>query len=907
MHRGTHLPQELKQWYTEARKCYRASQMAFMSLAAREAVPGILPGDSPSSHHIILRSRKLPKSDFETRAKRSCREIPLYISVSTMGTSIPEGSTGLIHLRKYGENLSVGEFKRRSCHLFRILSPFPPSQLSMEDDSATVNKTRRRARRRVGTSCFRFEGDLEREVENKRNRGEVSCAECRRLKIKCDKQVPCKSCVRRGCTSLCPNGSLSTGQGTRFVLAATEHLHRKIEFMTGRIRQLEDTLAQCQSPFAAQSVLQQPEILELELRMSESEQSSPERDSSPENYVLPDNQGTLTMGQHGVSKFFGATGGCEGLIMAAEDTFPAYASSPLSTSGLSTASSSKIHASRPSDFPFQWDPLQPASTLSYTAVIDSLPSWERASTLILSYTSLLGWFIHGVEREQVNEILGVVYGKRSGLSVEAYSPHDVALLCIVFSVGSLVEKDTTSDGQDAYDESEHYYRFAQIALSAQSWQEKPSLVTVQTLHLMSTYTGMKGGNREAGATMETSWSLSRTAANVALTIGLHRDAEAWGLPENQVQRRRLSFWELYVEDIWQSLHSGRPPVFDLSFVDCKYPSTPGISEYALWQFKFAADCVSKVAAQNLLTEPPYYETVLHLDERISQYTLPTVLAANEPVLTWQSFMLSHVRESLRMYLHRGYFTQAFVDDPANPLRTRYANSVMATCKSSSEVLKSVNAQFTACDKLSKRFWPMWASALSAGVSFGTVVTSGPTSPLAASAMAELKSACMLFSKASSVNAYSGIAATILNRLYEKAALVQDAARDHGGSEFSASGLAYTNNTDLQIFGGRRMFVQLSRPFDARPMDSPIAGASVPLYHLGSIPTLPTTTPSPTLHSSRESPLPFSLQPSQPPPDYNIFDISTQGPFDNMDVVPTDSWEAFLQASEAYPSSGTYIL
>lgn len=53
------------------------------------------------------------------------------------------------------------------------------------------------------------------EQEFKRARGAISCAECRRLKLKCDKTVPCSSCKRRGCASICPNGSLTTGQGTR--------------------------------------------------------------------------------------------------------------------------------------------------------------------------------------------------------------------------------------------------------------------------------------------------------------------------------------------------------------------------------------------------------------------------------------------------------------------------------------------------------------------------------------------------------------------------------------------------------------------------------------------------------------------------------------------------------------------
>ncbi len=69
-----------------------------------------------------------------------------------------------------------------------------------------------------------------REREWKRSHGAIACAECRRsvflslpslivtepatflrcrLKLKCDKSVPCASCTRRGCASICPNGAYS--------------------------------------------------------------------------------------------------------------------------------------------------------------------------------------------------------------------------------------------------------------------------------------------------------------------------------------------------------------------------------------------------------------------------------------------------------------------------------------------------------------------------------------------------------------------------------------------------------------------------------------------------------------------------------------------------------------------------
>jgi hypothetical protein len=55
-----------------------------------------------------------------------------------------------------------------------------------------------------------------------------SCAECRRLKAKCDRVFPCSNCRRRGCALVCPDGDLSCMQGKRLVLASTEQLHDRV-------------------------------------------------------------------------------------------------------------------------------------------------------------------------------------------------------------------------------------------------------------------------------------------------------------------------------------------------------------------------------------------------------------------------------------------------------------------------------------------------------------------------------------------------------------------------------------------------------------------------------------------------------------------------------------------------------
>ncbi|KAF8182618.1 hypothetical protein BJ912DRAFT_823971, partial [Pholiota molesta] len=99
----------------------------------------------------------------------------------------------------------------------------------------------------------------------------LSCCECRRLKLKCDRSFPCASCKKRGCAEICPDGVLVSGKGTRFILANTEHLHGKIQEMSDRIRSLEDALQSLHSEHVSDPEephpLMQPELLGIKSTM----------------------------------------------------------------------------------------------------------------------------------------------------------------------------------------------------------------------------------------------------------------------------------------------------------------------------------------------------------------------------------------------------------------------------------------------------------------------------------------------------------------------------------------------------------------------------------------------------------------------------------------------------------------
>ncbi|KAJ7699214.1 hypothetical protein B0H17DRAFT_1049209 [Mycena rosella] len=751
-----------------------------------------------------------------------------------------------------------------------------------------------------------------RELEVKRARGEVSCAECRRLKIKCDKQIPCQSCVRRGCSALCPNGALATGQGTRFVLAATEHLHRKIARMSERIRLLEDALT---TLHASKGEGAHPLLVEAENFALTAEDAPPPGSAgrrmsgtwdvleggpgveggppaSAGGADVIDAFGTLSISDHGISRFFGPTGGCESLLLANLPDTPSIttASASNSPSSLSLSRSSQSlsppssHASAPTSPPrhpgtqstspyaphahaypaaspatlfspssFPLTPLGPPGAI-HALVTSHLPQRARARTLVVSYFAQLAWLFRGVTRGQVGDMMRAVYGaygrpsdapsptddesdgdaedgdeggedaegegegEGEGEEEEYTGPHDLALLFMVFAIGALV----AGGGGDGA-EAEHLHQIARAALALQPVLEKPSLVTIQALHLLSIYNAMAsapGAPEDAETSMEMTWSLITLAAHLSQTIGLHRDSARWASAAD-------TLLDLFVADVWQSLNTGRPPSFSLAYIDCSFPTYENAKarDGILWQFRFAAECVADVTARTLTAEAPSYATIMELDRKVREFPLPPLDDAAGPDdvgASLQRCVLEHIRETVLMYIHRSFFAQAIIEQPVNPLKSTYAPSFLAAYRASATILKSVRDQFAVMPNACARFWTMWTFAFSAAVVFGTVVTRGPRSPLAGAAMAELEQACVLFSKAAAYSRRATKALPILTKLSEKArhalAVAQsDPSPDNAGLLWNMAGVLGPEglpvkvkkeeaDDELSIFAGHTRFV-----------------------------------------------------------------------------------------------------
>jgi len=148
-----------------------------------------------------------------------------------------------------------------------------------------------------------------------------------------------------------------------------------------------------------------------------------------------------------------------------------------------------------------------------------LPQWEQAVAMAESYLETAAWLFRSVTRHQlVNEMLPAIYGKQPAYPPYDYNgPHDLALLFSVFALGSIL--DVSLPTPVAESEGEHYNQLALAALGLQPVLEKPSLVTIQTLHIASIYHAMLGNEVSGGeSSMEFTWSLVNLAAHLAQTV-----------------------------------------------------------------------------------------------------------------------------------------------------------------------------------------------------------------------------------------------------------------------------------------------------------------------------------------------------------------------------------------------------
>lgn len=147
-----------------------------------------------------------------------------------------------------------------------------------------------------------------------------------------------------------------------------------------------------------------------------------------------------------------------------------------------------------------------------------LPPWDRACHLSDAFINHAAWLFRNVSKDQIMlELLPITYRRplpENAPPVEDNGPHEFALMFLILAIGALVDLN-----QDPYNaEGEHYHQIARAALCLQPVLEKPSVVTIQALHLLSVYNGMAGNEIGGETSLETTWSLTSFAAQLSHSV-----------------------------------------------------------------------------------------------------------------------------------------------------------------------------------------------------------------------------------------------------------------------------------------------------------------------------------------------------------------------------------------------------
>ncbi|TFK42263.1 hypothetical protein BDQ12DRAFT_710525 [Crucibulum laeve] len=701
--------------------------------------------------------------------------------------------------------------------------------------------------------------EKEQKVKRRPGRVPTSCAECRRLKLRCDRNVPCGKCVSRGCAAICPDGELASVKGSRMVLSGTEELHERIAYLCGRIRELENALRTMQ-----EATTDDPHpLLRLELVHSCPDKLSPSKSASPPtgtsssgqsrspqsslrsppqrvrdltNQLKPEDEnsvidafGTLTIGQYGVTSFIGKTARSEFLIHAPKKE---AREDKVFLPRLSERMASRAFECEISDLSLGREAFSLLPPLSEAIRLCEIYQ-EQGKSL---YTSI-------PRVELFDNILMKVYRAESFETFDAY--HSLALLFIVFALATLFDTNRPPCAIEAHE----YYYVSRISLGFLPPIAETTLESIQTLVRTIAAVGSRVSDglqihiaqyldlsdRDShGASFV--WMYIGTAVRLGHKIGLHLNSARWKLADAEVKRRTRLYWQLFTLDTWASFYYGRPPSMAIAYADCPLPqeaedtmnpTTEKEPDYSIWNWKYAL-LVHSVVATAFGAKQPAYKTILDLDRKVRDFYVPEQwrpICSQDgsghyemPHMPIRRWLVLWAKESTLLNLHRTYFAQALHEQPADMSKHRYIPSVIAMYRSAWRIMTSLRLAWEDSPHIAGRLNLAWSQALSAAIAMCLLITKAPGSSLSPAAMEELNTLAELFEEAAPSSPSASKLLPSLQRLQRKAH--EAAGQSHSQDDSSIT------PAELDRLGGKTHLVsqpirptsEVSATFDPTMLD-----------------------------------------------------------------------------------------
>ncbi|KAJ7104414.1 fungal-specific transcription factor domain-containing protein [Mycena belliarum] len=649
----------------------------------------------------------------------------------------------------------------------------------------------------------------------------TSCAECRRLKLRCDRVFPCSSCIRRGCANLCPNGTLEKGK-RGFLKRLEQSLpsaypkpggdieHSEVAMfvardaaMMKRIQELEAALAGAgiAIPGPTPGIAAEPQDNEGRAKrprtLSLSDPVTPsaalEIEKNPSGAPAPDATdvtlgfGTLTIDVENRSRYIGPSGGA------------AYLNTDLWK--LNPAQPSSRRNSQDNTMNTDLADTHPKEVLSKMACVPQYGEAVRISRLYFKNVS----FMYEIIPEDIffSVHLPNIYPNTTSPRVPT-NLHVLSLFAMVLSLG--VFFDLSFPISDVRDQAAELYDLAVAAIQISIPLKLDTIPAVQTVHLMALYFLSIGG--ESGG--EPAWQLLGMAMRSIQAQGCHRDGSRWGLPQRELEERRRVFWETHMYDRLQSFTFGRPYAQSDSHHDCEMPQTcdtplPSDADmsnskfsHTRWHFhKFGfAVLLGRIVDLVFSVKHPQYSVIMQLDREINEHydRLPAWIicdAVKNPVKELPAHAMAGDADLRRhaqiaslanmyfltlLHLHRGPFCRAVMLGPKNLLNSRYAASVANLIGAARAIIDIARGLFALYPTLTSRMWYWIFHSFTAAVCQAVLVIVAPSHPLSPAALESTQAALELFERAEGERAKSG--AIRIGWLVAKATQTMEAHRNY---------------------------------------------------------------------------------------------------------------------------------
>ncbi|KAI0714759.1 hypothetical protein C8Q76DRAFT_618064 [Earliella scabrosa] len=628
----------------------------------------------------------------------------------------------------------------------------------------------------------------------------VSCAECRRLKLRCDRKVPCETCVKRGCAALCPDGSLITGgKGTRQAVADVEELKKKIDQLQTRSNALESALRIIQA-----AVSDEPHPLlcdNADMPMCSSHMSSPSGsgDSPPSNDVPAltaeeedalDAFGTLTLGPRGETRYFGQTSRSEYLIHAPERLTAHDVRFPRLSQELVKEANMEL------DVPCKLRDIG-------TEMMKLLPPLSQACQLCETFLEFGKYVWYPLPRKYVfDDVVGKVYQSwKEKEQCHVGSTHQLALMWMIYCLATLMDVNTPPYAVEAHE----YYLLARLALRYAPPAHDTTVTSIQTMIYMAQYLELSDCE-PAHTQSHKAWMQIGHAVKLGHSVNV--SSCRWNLGEEATAQRNRVFWQLFFQDTWLSFGFGRPSSINLAFVDCEIPNDTTLEgdkreiEFHAWSWQYTR-LFHTIMTTAFAAKAPSYAKIMEMDKRVRDFPVPTSLRIQcgevempppSTALIMQRMFGTLLKETTLLNLHRPYFSQALNDMPHDPLRHRYGPSVMAIYRSAWRILATARCSYKAMPVVAARLNVLWSYALAASLVMCLMVIRAPSTNLAKSALSEVDKVCDLFEDAAAKSQIASNNLSVVRKLRKQA---HDATNKVHAAEDTAR-----IHTELDRLGGK---------------------------------------------------------------------------------------------------------